>query len=201
MWEWLGELAPSQATIIGTTLGAFLGFASLTCGALFNAKLNRDRDQRLEDMKRVSLLRAVSTEIRLIKNLIVYQLGEYSLPNTQEWLSSVSPKIFSLIYPANIQQLISLPANAITKTIIFHAAIDEYEYNLQTIGIEFPDHGPIQARSFNFNVSCRPRVIELAKKLDHAADLALQDIDLEIERLECHLGIPRQGINKTTKTQ
>jgi hypothetical protein len=192
MWDWLGGLASSQATIIGTSLGALLGFVSLTSGALFNAKLNRDRDQRIVDMERVSLLRALSTEIHLIRNLLTYQLGEYTTPNEQEWQSSVSPKMFSLIYPANIQKLISLPADALTQTIIFHAAIDEYEYNLQAAGVEFPDHGSVATRSFNFPASCRPRVIELANKLKHVAEQALHYIDSELDQLEKRLNLPSQ---------
>ncbi|TAY66533.1 hypothetical protein ELG88_09680 [Rhizobium leguminosarum] len=175
LWAWVAGLAPAQATVFGAAIGATFGFISLTGGALFNAKLNRDRDDRLGDLERLALLRSLATEITLIRNLISYQIREYQSPAAQgqTWRSSVSPKLFSLLYPANLSKLLGLPHDALTKVIIFHAAIDEYEYNLKTDGANFPDNAPIAARSFNFPVSATPQIIARASALRDSADSAL----------------------------
>jgi hypothetical protein len=46
MWEWLNDLEGGALTVVGTAVGSFLGLISLLIGALFNAHLNRRRDDR-----------------------------------------------------------------------------------------------------------------------------------------------------------
>ncbi|MGO4196862.1 hypothetical protein AB4Z13_16015 [Rhizobium sp. YAF28] len=189
LWEWVAGLAPAQATVFGTAIGATLGFISLTGGALFNAKLNRDRDDRLNELERLALLRSLATEIRLIRNLLAYQIKEYQSPAAQgqTWRSSVSPKLFSLLYPANLSKLLGLPHDALTQIIIFHAAIDEYEYNLKADGAEFPDNSPLTTRSFNFPLSVTPQIIARANTLRSGADSALLHLEVAVSELEKRL--------------
>jgi len=189
LWSWVATLAPAQATVFGTAIGATFGFLSLTGGALFNAKLNRDRDDRLADIERLALLRSLATEIRLIRNLIAYQLREYQSPTAegQAWRSSVSPKLFSLLYPANLSKLLVLPHDALTQIIVFHAAIDEYEYNLKLEGAEFPDNAPVVTRSFNFPVSVTPQIVARANTLKNAGESALAHLEAAVAHFEKRL--------------
>jgi hypothetical protein len=48
-WKWLGALPPSSASFVGTVTGSSLGLIALLLGALFNARLNRRRDDKLRD--------------------------------------------------------------------------------------------------------------------------------------------------------
>jgi hypothetical protein len=56
MWQWLHDLSPAQATVVGTLIGSLvgfvLGFITLVGGALFNERLNRRRDDRNADLNR-----------------------------------------------------------------------------------------------------------------------------------------------------
>jgi hypothetical protein len=60
MWDWLSHLSQGQASFLGSLTGAAIGLIALLLGALFNAHLNRRRDDRLrrEDQ------RAVATALR-----------------------------------------------------------------------------------------------------------------------------------------
>jgi hypothetical protein len=46
-WDWLGTLSQGQAAFLGSLVGALVGLFALLLGALFNARQNRKRDDRL----------------------------------------------------------------------------------------------------------------------------------------------------------
>lgn len=50
--------------VVGTLLGPFFGLVALMLGALYNAKLNRDRDERLREEDARSLAAALLAEIQ-----------------------------------------------------------------------------------------------------------------------------------------
>ena len=59
-WQWLQTASQGQASFVGTLMGSFFGLLALLLGALANAGLNRNRDDRLrrEDQ------RAIATALR-----------------------------------------------------------------------------------------------------------------------------------------
>jgi hypothetical protein len=62
-WNWLAGLPPSSATFLGTLTGSGLGLVALLVGALFNAHLNRRRDDRLREEDRRALAAALRAEL------------------------------------------------------------------------------------------------------------------------------------------
>lgn len=62
-WTWLGTLPPSSASFLGTLTGSGLGLFALLIGALFNAHLNRKRDQRLRADDRKAITAALRAEL------------------------------------------------------------------------------------------------------------------------------------------
>jgi hypothetical protein len=58
-WSWLHETSPGQATF----LGSLIGFIALLGGALFNAHLNRRRDDRLRSEDRSAVAVALRAEL------------------------------------------------------------------------------------------------------------------------------------------
>lgn len=65
--EYLGALPPSAASFLGSFTGACIGLIAVVCGALFNAWLNRRRDDRLRRIERETLRLALITELRSIE--------------------------------------------------------------------------------------------------------------------------------------
>ena len=62
-WQWLGSLPASSASFLGTLTGSSLGLVALLLGALFNAHLNRKRDDRLRIKETRALAGALKAEL------------------------------------------------------------------------------------------------------------------------------------------
>jgi hypothetical protein len=62
-WDWLGSLPPSSASFVGSLTGAGFGLAAIIVGALFNAHLNRRRDDRLRNLEARTLAVALKAEL------------------------------------------------------------------------------------------------------------------------------------------
>ena len=54
-WDWLAMLPAGSASFVGTLTGFFLGLLTLLMGALFNARLNRRRDDTLREADRIAV--------------------------------------------------------------------------------------------------------------------------------------------------
>jgi hypothetical protein len=67
MWteflNWFGALPPASAGFLGTLTGSGLGLIALLIGALFNAWLNRKRDDRLRKHERRAVAAALRAEL------------------------------------------------------------------------------------------------------------------------------------------
>ena len=61
MWDWLNNLSDGAATFIGAFTGAIGGLIAILMGALYNARLNRKRDDRLR-MQDANVLRIALLE-------------------------------------------------------------------------------------------------------------------------------------------
>jgi hypothetical protein len=62
-WQWLGGASEGQATFLGTLIGSSFGLLAILAGALFNAHLNRRRDNRLRREDRKALIAALLAEL------------------------------------------------------------------------------------------------------------------------------------------
>src|SRR4051812_13760349 len=63
-WNWLANLPQSSASFVGTVTGSALGLFALLLGALFNAHLNRRRDDRLREQEKRGIVTALTAELR-----------------------------------------------------------------------------------------------------------------------------------------
>jgi hypothetical protein len=59
MWEWIQGLQPGAATFLGALAGSLFGLLAILAGAMFNAHLNRKRDDRLREEEREALSNAL----------------------------------------------------------------------------------------------------------------------------------------------
>lgn len=61
--EWLEGLKGGAPTVIGALVGSLIGFLTLVLGALFNAHLNRKRDDRLRQLETRGVAVALRAEL------------------------------------------------------------------------------------------------------------------------------------------
>jgi hypothetical protein len=86
-WDWLGTLSQGQAAFLGSLVGALFGLLALLLGALFNAHLNRKRDDRLRTEERRSAAVALRAELAgsrdtLLKNSeAAKEGGSFTMPD------------------------------------------------------------------------------------------------------------------------
>lgn len=71
IWDWLSALSPASASFVGTLTGPSLGLVVLLLGALFNARLNRKRDDALRDADRIALASALHAELQGVHRMLV----------------------------------------------------------------------------------------------------------------------------------
>jgi hypothetical protein len=62
-WDWLASLPQGSASFVGTLTGSTLGLFALLVGALFNAHLNRKRDDKLRKKEARALAVALRAEL------------------------------------------------------------------------------------------------------------------------------------------
>jgi hypothetical protein len=121
MWAdlltWLGTLPPGSASFIGTLTGSFLGLVALLFGALFNAYLNRRRDDGLRSADRLAMASALHAELLGIHRAFVDNLkfleekppdaeGGFMVPEPSvKLLPEMLPKI-GLLRPETIRKVL-----------------------------------------------------------------------------------------------
>lgn len=70
-WDWLATLPQGSASFVGTLTGSALGLIALLLGALFNAHLNRRRDDRLRNVDRQTVVVALHAELSSIEKTLL----------------------------------------------------------------------------------------------------------------------------------
>jgi hypothetical protein len=81
-WDWLAKLPAGSASFVGTLTGSSLGLVALLLGALFNAHLNRRRDDALRNADKLAVASALHAELVGIHR---------SLTENTQWLIDKPP--------------------------------------------------------------------------------------------------------------
>ena len=124
MLEWLGAQPPSVGTFLGTLIGSSLGLLALLVGALFNAYLNRVRDDRLRNEEARSIRSALAGELAGIRdtlNSLADEVGKKNVADDTAWnsflvsdpasLARVMPPLlpkFGLLSPETVAQVVEI---------------------------------------------------------------------------------------------
>jgi hypothetical protein len=116
MWVWLEGLSQGQAAFLGSLTGALIGPIALLLGALFNAHLNRRRDNHLRREDQRAVATALKAELAGLNETFVSnteklkdrQGGGFLLPaldQSERVLPHMLPKV-GLLDPETIQSVI-----------------------------------------------------------------------------------------------
>jgi hypothetical protein len=68
--EWLQGLQGGATTFVGALTGSAVGLIALVLGALFNAYLNRQRDDRLRASETRSVAAAIRAELQSLDDTL-----------------------------------------------------------------------------------------------------------------------------------
>jgi hypothetical protein len=127
LWQWLHDTSSGQATFVGALTGSLIGFLALLAGALFNAHLNRRRDDRLRREEQRAVATALRAELAgcrraLLRN--IQELKKGSTPGARAVMPELAQSI--RIMPHMIPKLGLLDEETIDKVANAYLAIDEH---------------------------------------------------------------------------
>jgi hypothetical protein len=126
-FTWLNQQPQGTASFLGTLAGSTLGFIALLFGAMFNAHLNRRRDDRLRDQNRTSLATALYAELKQFRDGWI----AYTEMKPTSGLASVlvrTPQ--ARLFPELVTEIGLLPPDAIRAVSDAYAVVDQYEHDL-----------------------------------------------------------------------
>jgi hypothetical protein len=137
-WQWLQTASQGQASFVGTLMGSFFGLVALLLGALFNAHLNRRRDDRLrrEDQRAVTAaLRAELEGLRRTLSDAAETLSQegYLQPDEQVQVPDLAQSI--RIMPQVVSKLGLLDDGQIIGAVVnAYSMAEEYSAKLLLLG-------------------------------------------------------------------
>lgn len=132
MWDWLQNLQGGAPVIVGSAVGSAFGIISLLIGALFNAYLNRRRDDRLRRSEQTGILTALIAEIDNVIDTLKRNADELAKPRKD--FRVPDPAQSFRILPKSIDKLYLLPQPAIQAAINAQTIIDQYSDHLVFLG-------------------------------------------------------------------
>jgi hypothetical protein len=128
-WQWLQTASQAQASFVGTLMGSFFGLVALLLGALFNAWLNRRRDDRLrrEDQRTVATaLRAELEGLRRTLNDAAETVSQESYLTADEQVQVPDLAQSIRIMPELASKLGLLDEKIINAVVDAYGMVEEY---------------------------------------------------------------------------
>jgi len=132
-WQWLYDTSPGQATF----LGSLIAFLALLGGALFNAELNRRRDDRLRREDQRAVATALRAELKglhrtLVDNAETMAQEDYLKPGEQVNVPDLAQSI--RVMPGVVSRLGLLDETIISAVVNAYGMVEEYPAKLLLLG-------------------------------------------------------------------
>src|SRR5436309_2500129 len=128
-WQWLQTASQGQAAFVGTLTGSSMGLVALLLGALFNAHLNRRRDDRLRREEQRAVATALRAELAgcrqaLLSNSELLKKEGYLTPD----MNFMTPDLVHAIriMPHMIPKLGLLEQETIEKVANAYLAVEQH---------------------------------------------------------------------------
>jgi len=133
MWEWLKTLPPGAASFVGSLTGSGIGLIALVIGALFNAQLNRRRDDRLRDEDRRGVATALHAELASVVKTLERNAEELKTGEEQDFIMrDIAQSI--VVWPEMVSKVTLFDTQTIQKVIDAHIVIEQYREQLTIRG-------------------------------------------------------------------
>jgi hypothetical protein len=131
-WDWLGSLPPSSASFVGSLTGAGFGLAAIIAGALFNAHLNRRRDDRLRRIEARTLVVALKAELAGLKQSLLENADDLEKGSSGFQVPDVATSV--RIMPEMLSKLGLLDPDTVQKIIAAHGVLERYAEHCLRMG-------------------------------------------------------------------
>jgi len=178
MWEWLTELSGGAAVFVGSATGSFFGLITILAGALFNARLNRGRDDRIRKAEALSVAAALRGELASAKQTLNDSAEKLDDPQGDFRVPDLSHSIH--ILPEITPKLGLLDPETVKEVINAYTLIYQYSESLMQIGGEIKDLGIAHRRLIEMPEVRAPNVAAMNRNMALAIERAEQKLDQHI---------------------
>jgi hypothetical protein len=179
VWEWIGDLKPSQAGFLGTLTGSGLGLVALLVGALFNAHLNRRRDDALRKRETRALGTALRAELSGIYETLIKNAGHLveNPPAGKEGFVVPDLSHAVLAFPHMLPNIGLLDESIVRKVMDAYRLTDQYLEGLILLGGVLRDDMPNNRRAIYLGARQAGAVAKINKSRAAAIQEAIDALD------------------------
>jgi hypothetical protein len=160
-WDWLATLPQGSASFVGTLTGSTLGLIALLLGALFNAHLNRRRDDRLRDEDRVALASTLYAELSGIHRTFMENAQHLTDRPPDPSGGFVVPEPSMKLLPGTVSKIGLLRSETIRKVMNAYLLTEQYVEQLILLGGSLQSNMPENRRLVYLDATHAKFVIEL----------------------------------------
>jgi hypothetical protein len=132
-WDWLSKLPQGSASFVGSLMGSSIGLLAILVGALFNARLNRKRDDRLREEDRVALASTLYAELQGIHRALV-ENAEHLQKKPPPDQDVVVPEPSIKLLPETLSKIGLLRSETIRKVMDAYVLTEQYLAQLILLG-------------------------------------------------------------------
>lgn len=134
LWDWLAKLPPGSASFVGTLTGSSLGLLAILLGALYNARLNRKRDDALREADRIGLASALYAELSGVHRTFVENAEHLAKRPPKPGHGFVVPEPSVKLFPELISEIGLLNADTISAVMTAYLLTEQYLDGLILLG-------------------------------------------------------------------
>lgn len=178
--EWLAKQPASVATFLGTLAGSTIGLVALLIGALFNAHLNRRRDDRLRKEEARSIRGALIGELTVLRDAFnkgAVDLESKGLEKGGTFLvPDYSPSVS--VMPSLLPKFGLLSASAVQQVIAVYMIVDEFGPTLLLLGARNHPNKDAKRGHFELPAANAGVVSKLARSAVEKIDSAIATLNV-----------------------
>lgn len=116
-WGWLANLPQGSASFVGSFTGSAVGLIAILLGALYNAHLNRKRDDRLREEDRIALASTLYAELQGIHRALVENAEHLKKRPPDKDAGFLVPELPMKLLPATLPKMGLLRSDTIRKVM------------------------------------------------------------------------------------
>ena len=132
LWAWLQSLSGGAATFIGSLTGSTIGLLALLFGALYNARLNRKRDDRLREVDTRGVATALQAELSGVCAALRINAEKLENENSDFLGPDITHQV--RIFPQLIQKIQLLDVETIRAVVDAYSMIEQHTQSCVLLG-------------------------------------------------------------------
>jgi hypothetical protein len=179
--NWVQNIPEGMATLVGSFAGSLIGLLALLVGALYNARLNRKRDDALRRAEAESIAVVLISELSCIRDSLLSNADKLASPKSEAFAVPDLAHLVKLM-PPSIEKIGLLDKSAIRETMTAYTLIDQYCERLILVGAKLAPGMPEGRRLLHMDTKYADFVDRYNRQLATNIDKAIAKLEDFLER-------------------